>query len=164
MTDPQPPAITCPANATVNADAGVCYHTATGGVFNPVVVDNCPVTPVFSLFGTTSLSGSGSLNGIQFNKGLTTVNWSATDLSSSGASCSFTVRVNDAEPPTVPADAGSTIACLAAATAPVVPSATDNCTGTINVQLLSVVDNPASLTCEGTRTYTYEYSDDSGNV
>ncbi|MFM8371341.1 MAG: HYR domain-containing protein, partial [Bacteroidota bacterium] len=98
VTDPQPPAITCPANATVNADAGVCYHTATGGVFNPLVVDNCPVTPIFSLFGTTSLSGSGSLNGVQFNKGLTSVSWSATDLSSSGASCSFTVQVNDIEP------------------------------------------------------------------
>ncbi|MFN7266222.1 MAG: HYR domain-containing protein, partial [Bacteroidota bacterium] len=164
VTDPQPPTVTCPANMTVVADAGVCYHTTAGGLFDATVVDNCPIIPIFTVFGATSASGSASLNGVQFDRGLSTVTWSATDMSSANATCSFVVRVNDTEPPTVPADAGSTVACLAAATVPVIASATDNCTGSINVELLSVVDNPASLTCEGTRTYTYEYSDASGNI
>jgi hypothetical protein len=146
VTDPQPPTITCPTNQTVSTDAGVCYHIAAGGIFNPIVVDNCPIAPTGSVSGVTVNSGFATLNGIQFNKGLSTVTWSATDLGNVNVTCSFTVRVNDTEPPVVPADAGSVIACLSSATTPAVPSATDNCSGSINVELLSMVDNPASLT------------------
>jgi hypothetical protein len=92
------------------------------------------------------------------------VTWRATDAGGSTATCSFFVTVLDREAPSVPADAGTTVNCPSAAVAPVVPTATDNCNGAISGVLVSVVDNPSPLTCEGTRTYTYSYTDATGNV
>jgi hypothetical protein len=66
--------------------------------------------------------------------------------------------------PTVPADAASTVSCPSAMVAPTVPTGTDNCGGAVAGVLVSVVNNPSSLTCEGTRTYTYSYTDAAGNA
>ncbi|MFN5237469.1 MAG: HYR domain-containing protein, partial [Bacteroidota bacterium] len=164
VNDQTPPSITCPSNKTVSTNSGVCYYASANGLLDPSVTDNCSTTSAYLLSGQTTGSGASSLNGVTISKGLSTVVWTATDQGGNTASCSFNVTVNDTEPPVVPSDAGTVVACLSAAVTPAIPSATDNCSGTVSTTLVSVVDNPGSLTCEGTRTYTYSYTDASGNT
>ncbi|MGQ7871454.1 HYR-like domain-containing protein, partial [Sunxiuqinia sp. sy24] len=68
--------------------------------------------------------------------------------------------------PVVSAAAGSsTVNCLANALEPAdIPTALDNCDGIIVGVLEGYVDNPDPISCEGTRVYTYSYSDGAGNV
>ena len=66
--------------------------------------------------------------------------------------------------PVVPADGGSTVECIAAATTPVPPTVVDVCGVNVAAVLASTVDSPLTLTCEGTRTYNYTYTDCSGLV
>ncbi|MFM8485759.1 MAG: HYR domain-containing protein, partial [Bacteroidota bacterium] len=164
VTDNQPVTITCPTSQSFNTNTGVCTYTSVGAL-TPVVTDNCPIQGLtYTFAGITAGSGSNTLAGVAFNRGLTMVTWRATDAGGSTATCSFFVTVLDREAPSVPADAGTTVNCPSAAVAPVVPTATDNCNGAIAGVLVSVVDNPSPLTCEGTRTYTYSYTDATGNA
>jgi hypothetical protein len=64
----------------------------------------------------------------------------------------------------VPVNGTATVQCLSAATAPTAPSVVDVCGNPIMPVLDSTVDNPAPLTCEGTRTFNYSYTDCSGLV
>lgn len=61
-----------------------------------------------------------------------------------------------------PADMSTTIACLSLAIPPAVPVVVDFCGNPIDVELISTVDTPDPLTCEGFRTYVYEYTDCAG--
>ena len=89
VRDVQPPVITCPANITRVNDPGQC-----GAVVNYTVTasDNCTSTVIL-----TVLPASGSF----FPVGVTTVNARATDASGNTSTCSFTVTVNDVEPPVI---------------------------------------------------------------
>ena len=88
VRDVQPPVITCPANITRVNDPGQC-----GAVVNYTVTatDNCTAVTV------TVQPASGSF----FPVGITTVNARATDAAGNTATCSFTVTVNDVEPPVI---------------------------------------------------------------
>ncbi|MFN7833437.1 MAG: HYR domain-containing protein, partial [Bacteroidota bacterium] len=164
VTDNQPVTIACPTSQSFNTNPGVCTYTSVGSL-TPVVTDNCPVQSLaYTFAGITAGSGANTLSGVTFNKGLTMVTWRATDAGGSTATCSFFVTVLDREAPSVPADAGTTVNCPAAAVTPFVPTATDNCNGAVAGVLVSVVDSPSPLTCEGTRTYTYSYTDAAGNA
>ncbi|HRD82954.1 MAG TPA: choice-of-anchor Q domain-containing protein, partial [Saprospiraceae bacterium] len=68
------------------------------------------------------------------------------------------------EPFTVPGNGASTVACLANATAPTLPTVTSNCGETLTPTGPVVTDSPNPLTCEGTRTYAYTYTDCEGNA
>jgi len=97
------PVITCPivTNVTKNTGAGVCTYTASGTEFNAIATDNCVVPALsYTLSGATSGTGT-SLAGVNFNKGVTTVTWSATDGVNAAVTCGFTVTVIDVTPPTV---------------------------------------------------------------
>jgi hypothetical protein len=85
------------------------------------------------------------------------------DEAGNTATCMATVTVEDVTPPAPPADGSSTIACPALAVAPAAPQAVDACDGNINPVLVSTVNTPNPLTCEGTRVYTYSYTDASNN-
>ncbi len=70
----------------------------------------------------------------------------------------------DEMPPVVSEDPGSSVVeCIDDATLPTPPDATDDCGG-YTVTLVSTVDDPDPLVCEGTRIYTFEYSDQAGNT
>jgi gliding motility-associated-like protein len=57
----------------------------------------------------------------------------------------------------------SVVSCLSSAVAPAeIPFAIDACDGTIAGVLSSVTDTPDELVCEGTRVYTYSYTNRSG--
>jgi subtilisin-like proprotein convertase family protein len=90
VEDDIPPTIACPADITVNNDAGMC-----GAIVNfPVAAgfDNCSVT----------VSQTGGLaSGSAFPVGVSTVEFTATDGSGNTEVCSFTVTVVDNEAPTM---------------------------------------------------------------
>jgi gliding motility-associated-like protein len=57
----------------------------------------------------------------------------------------------------------SVVSCLSSAVAPAeIPFAIDACDGTIAGVLSSIVDTPDQFVCEGTRVYTYSYTNRSG--
>lgn len=90
VEDDIPPTIACPADITVNNDAGMC-----GAIVNfPVAAgfDNCSVT----------VSQTGGLaSGSAFPVGVSTVEFTATDGSGNAEVCSFTITVVDNEAPTM---------------------------------------------------------------
>ena len=88
VTDVTSPAITCPANVTVDAAPG--ENSAVVNYAAPTASDNCSVASVVS----TPASGS------SFPIGTTTVNATATDASGNTSGCTFNVTVNAAPTPT----------------------------------------------------------------
>jgi uncharacterized repeat protein (TIGR01451 family) len=130
VNDTQPPTISCPANITQNNDQDKC-----GAVVNyasPTAADNCP--------GVTSSCTPAS--GTEFAVGTTTVTCTATDGSNNTASCTFTVRVNDTQPPkfTCPSDIQvGTDPNSVTAIVNYHPTVSDNCPGPV-----TVVCTPAS--------------------
>ncbi len=89
VNDQTPPVLTCPANITVNTTVGSCTAVVN---FTPTATDNCN-----GLVTIVSLPASGSL----FPIGTTTVNNTATDACGNSSTCSFTITVNDAQPPLI---------------------------------------------------------------
>ncbi|MEJ5268080.1 MAG: gliding motility-associated C-terminal domain-containing protein [Bacteroidales bacterium] len=80
------------------------------------------------------------------------------------ADWTYTYNVDISIPPVVPADGSSTVECITDAVAPTTPIVTDACGNNIPAVLVGVVDSPNPLTCEGTRVYTYSYTDCAMNV
>jgi CSLREA domain-containing protein len=118
VNDPVLPSLTCAGNITQTADPGQCTAIVN---FNPTATDNCPVTVVCN-----------PASGAAFPVGTTTVTCAATDAGGLTASCSFTVTVNDTQPPSLTCPANLTRStdlnqCSAVVTLNV--TATDNCPG-----------------------------------
>ena len=89
----------CPVNQLLTNDAGLCSYTNLTAGFNALAFDNCAVVSLsYNLTGATIGSGS-ALNGVVFNKGITTVTWTAIDATGNSEVCIFTVEVIDIEQP-----------------------------------------------------------------
>ena len=150
VNDTQPATITCPANITVSNDPNQC-----GAVVNypaPTVSDNCP--------GATTVCTPPS--GSFFPLGTTTVTCTTTDINLNTASCSFTIRVNDTQPPTITCPANVTVFQDSAfgAVVPFTTTASDNCPGvTVTCSRLS-----GSVFSLGTTTVTCTATDGVGNT
>lgn len=121
VSDTTDPVITgCPADIAVNNDPGSCGAVVTWTM--PAATDDC---------GSVTLSSNNYDPGDTFLPGVTTVVYTATDAVGNSSSCSFTVTVNDTEPPeitgpgdlVVSTDPGS---CSANVTFPL-PVVADNC-------------------------------------
>jgi len=139
------PLITCPGDATVSTDAGVCYATGVG-LGTPTVDDNCPGV------GTPTNDAS-----TQFPKGNTTVTWTVQDAAGNEAICTQTVTVEDNEDPTIVCPADVNVACpqevvLGQATA------ADNCDSDVDM----ANDAPDTFPY-GVTTVTWTATDDAGN-
>ncbi len=147
-----PPAINCPSSPVV-------ANTAP---------DQCSTTVTFSVTATglptptvTCTPPSGSV----FPKGGTMVNCTATNGIAPDANCSFTVMVNDMQPPSITCPANITTKTAQAGNSCVAvnypaPAAADNCPG------VSVVCTPPSGSCFplGVNTVTCTATDVSGNT
>ena len=136
--------ITCPTNITRSNDPNQCGAVTTYPA--PTTTGTC---------GTITCSpASGSF----FPKGTTTVTCTAT----AGPSCTFTVTVNDTQPPTITCPANITRVTFGPST-PVTysaPAFADNCPGS------TVVCTPPSGSnfAPGTTTVTCTATDGSGNT
>jgi len=96
-------------------------------------------------------------------EGTRTYAYTYTDCEGNTATWSYVYTI-ERVPFTVPANGASTVACLAAITPPVPPAVNSNCGEPIAPAFVSIVDNPSTLTCEGTRAYNYSYTDCEGNT
>jgi hypothetical protein len=150
VNDLQAPTITCPANIVVPAANNQCDALVNYPAI--IVSDNC------SGVGTPICNPP---TGSTFQKGTTTVNCSVSDGAGLTAGCSFTVTVNDTQPPTIACPANVTIAsntCVSNAYTP--PGGSDNCMG------VTVLCNPPPSTCfpVGTTTVTCTATDTAKNT
>ena len=80
-------------------------YTASGGEFDLTgASDNCTIVDTtYELSGVTIIAETSSrtLDGIDFNLGITTVTWRVYDVVSNVNSCSFTVTIEDNEDPVI---------------------------------------------------------------
>ena len=97
INDNSAPTMTCKANQVRSATAYTCNYTTVGTEFNlSASNDNCGITSTtYTLSGVTSGTGNNTLAGVQFNKGISTIQWKVTDAAGNTKTCSFTVTVND---------------------------------------------------------------------
>jgi len=95
------PEITCPADISVNTDAGVCSATLDPG--QPTLISGAePITWTWTMTGATIESGTGmpiTPDPFSFNVGVTTITWRATNISGFDE-CVQTITVTDNEVPT----------------------------------------------------------------
>jgi len=157
VNDTQPPSITCPANVTTSNAPNQCG--AVVNYPNATATDNCPGvgTPLCS-------PASGSF----FPVGTTTVTCTVSDAAGNQSSCTFTIRVNDTQPPQITCPPNQTAvtdqnACTGTVCRVVnfpPPVASDNCPG------VTVVCNPPAGACFpiGVTTVTCTATDTSGNT
>ncbi|MCX6271603.1 MAG: HYR domain-containing protein, partial [Bacteroidetes bacterium] len=86
------PVITCPVNREVCTLPGEI--TASLPDIDIVIADECQYTQEYFLSGATTGNGMGSAsNVVQFNAGVTTIEYRVTDVGGNSASCTFTVEV-----------------------------------------------------------------------
>ena len=148
-----PPSVTCPSNIVQGNDAGLC--TAVVSYIATIAGSPAPTT-TYVLTGATIGSGSGTATGLVFNKGVTTVQLTVSNVVGSNT-CSFTVTVNDTESPVAPTLANISGECSATAVA---PTTTDNCAGTIT----GSTTDPLIYSTQGTHVIHWTFDDNNGNA
>jgi hypothetical protein len=155
IDDSTAPAITCPANITIDCTASTLpanTGSATGS-------DNCDVTPAITFTDMTSGTGCPQEYTI-------TRTWKATDDCGNSSTCTQTIVVEDNTAPGIICPPNITIEC----TSSTLPVATGNATSSDNCDAAPAIAytdvTMASGTCaqEYTITRTWTSTDDCGNV
>jgi gliding motility-associated-like protein len=136
------PVVTMPANtgSTVACPSAVVAPTV------PTVTDNCG--RALAVSGPV-ISAAPACSGTQ------TYTYTFTDCAGVTYPWVYTYTIS-APVVTMPANGSSTVACLAAATAPTPPAVQDNCGRDLTISAPMVSADPA---CAGTKTYIYTYTD-----
>ncbi len=103
------PTVVCVGDQTRNTNANTCSYKVLGNEFDPVSFsDNCAIDSIAwnyvtdandTIRGTNTLSGKTIPRGS--DPGETVINWIATDANGNTAECSFTLTINDNEPPII---------------------------------------------------------------
>src|SRR6266540_4041317 len=150
VNETEPPVVVCPANVVTNTAPGQCTQVVG---YAPAATDNCP--------GVTASCNPPA--GSSFGAGTTPVTCTATDAAGNTSSCTFTVTVNETEPPVVVCPANvvtNTAPGLCTQVVGYAPAATDNCPG------LTVSCNPPAGSSFGTGTtpVTCTATDTAGNT
>ena len=151
VLDAEPPVITCPADMVVSNDPGMCDAVVTYSV--PTVTDNCTSGIIPNLTGGLASGGT-------FSFGVNTISYQAEDSSGNTDDCSFTITVEDNEPPVLTCPNDTSVTCDAAV-AYNIPTVTDNCNSSIvPVQTAPTVGSPFPF---GPTTVTFTGDDGNGN-
>src|SRR5512141_797287 len=93
----QSASITCPGNKTVSTDIGTC--TAIVNNIDPVVSPSAATVLYTITYSGNTETGTGSVSGKSFSRGVSTITYYLPDYT--GVSCSFTITVEDHEPPVI---------------------------------------------------------------
>ncbi|HET8804368.1 MAG TPA: HYR domain-containing protein, partial [Aequorivita sp.] len=148
------PTIVCPANITANVDAGDCFATVSFSM--PIAIDNCGIATVVQTMGDPS--------GSQFPVGVSTIEFTATDVNGNTNTCSFTITVTDNEAPvavcqniTIQLDASGNATITAA---DVDGGSTDQC----GVASISIDTNSFDCSNVGDNNVILTVTDVNGNV
>jgi hypothetical protein len=152
VNDTQKPSINCPGNISVATIANTCAAPVS---FAPTASDNCAVASLVC----------NPPSGVSFPKGVTTVSCTATDSSGNPQVCSFTVTVNDTQPPSIVCPANQTRTAirpgdLSVAVSFTAPQTTDNCA----VASLVCVPPSGATFPVGITTVTCKATDTSANT
>jgi hypothetical protein len=92
ITDNEAPELICPSAITVNTDSGVCGAQLT--LDATTATDNCEIVSI-----TNDLTAGGANVSFFFPVGITTIEYTATDVNGNTATCETTVTVTDTEAP-----------------------------------------------------------------
>ena len=99
IVDDEDPLIVCPPDQTLTTTAPFCWHVVLGTYLDPTVSDNCPGvtwTHNYPLAPHTN-----TLVGASFVVGTHTITWTATDSAGNVSQCTFTITVEDNDPPII---------------------------------------------------------------
>ncbi len=119
----------------------------------PVVTDVCGNVIIPSVAVTGTYAGC---------EGTQIYTYTYTDIFGTSVNWTYTYTVDHTTSPVVPSNESATVQSKSEAVPPPTPAVTDVCGATINPVLVSIVESPDPLICEGTRTYNYSYTDCSG--
>lgn len=173
VVDTIAPTLVCPIDFTVNTDEGTCGALIDATLLAPIAAtDNCLASLEYSYAGnpigllpTYFGSGSGDLPSVTVYTGSADFSYEMTDSSGNSSSCSFTVTVNDLEPPVLTCPDDITVFTnpgVCGAVVEYVVTFSDNCPSQTKLVLTGGLGS-ASLFPTGTSTESYGYSDYSGN-
>jgi len=157
--DITPPTIfDCPADITVDNDAGICGAVVTYATIT--AIDNCAgvITPQLD---------AGLTSGSVFPFGATTVTYTANDGNGNIATCTFIVTVNDNDAPVITCPADITLnvesGTCDAEVIYSLPTVTDNCTNPIVPTLEAGLASGSTFSL-GLTVVTYQADDTNGNT
>jgi hypothetical protein len=186
VSDNIPPTISInPIDELRPADVGACTYTATGTEFDATTFDNtdptCPSTITYVLSGATSGTHVGTLDAVDFNVGITTVNFSVVDAAGNVTNgTAYDVEVEDTEAPNISVCPANEVALTApglcsSATltipAPVFPGDIDENCSIVDIDWAATGATAATGSGDvvlafslGITTVTYTVADGSGNT
>ena len=153
-----PPTFATLSNITQNTEVNLC-----AAIVNYTASATGSPTPTYSyiLTGATLGSGAGTGSGLVYNKGVTTVQLTATNSVSPDAVSSFTVTISDAQNPTITAPAAvsafTNTACTATGVVLGTPVTSDNCS------VASITNNAPSAFPKGETIVIWTVKDADGN-
>ncbi|MFM9007728.1 MAG: HYR domain-containing protein, partial [Bacteroidota bacterium] len=136
--------VTAPVAPSIADATGECSVTVTA----PTATDNCAGTITGSTRDPLTYSAQGTY----------TITWEFNDGNGNTSTAIQNVIVDDVTAPVAPTLANATGECSVTVTA--VPTATDNCAGTIT----GSTRDPLTYTTQGTYTLTWEFNDGNGNT
>jgi hypothetical protein len=150
VVDNEAPTISCPADVTVNTDAGLCSASGVNLGVPSSTNDNCGVASV-----TNDAPGS-------YGVGTNAVIWTVTDIHGNSATCTQRVIVVDNQPPTISCPANVSVnadtnQCFASGVSLGAPVTGDNC------GVASVTNNATATFGVGTNAVTWTVTDVHGN-
>ena len=159
ILDNTPPAITCPVpNASYVADADECNATLS---FAATATDNCGAASIVYTVGGFPITFP-----YDFPVGNTVVTATATDVNGLNSTCNFTVVVLDNQAPSIicpsPIVVNNNTGFCSAIVNYTMPVGTDNCPGSVTVQIAGLPAGSAFPV--GVTINTYRVTDASGNT
>ena len=161
VSDTIPPMVVCTSDKTVNTDLNRCYYTHLDPNWDAIGSDNCPGFVLQYILSGATVDTLFTLDDAAFNKGLTQINVTVTDIAGLTANCAFAVTVNDNQTPSITAPpavltTANAAACTASGVLLGTPLAADNCPD------FQVTNNAPAVFPLGNTTVTWTITDAAG--
>lgn len=152
--------LSCPENKNVNTDENTCSTIVNN--IDPLITPSGTAVS-YTLAGATTGSGNGSVSGMTFNPGNTTVTYTSED--DPAKTCSFVITVTDNQKPSFICPANDEVE-LSTSCQLIVPDLITGLTGNDNCGTITFTQNPAagtSLSSSHNQTHNVVITADDGN-